>query len=51
VEMIAFYGGYDGIWLDQEHGGLSTEQLEHAARAARGRGNTPARPAPPNAIK
>src|SRR3954452_18914776 len=38
VEMIALHGGYDGIWLDQEHGGLSTEQLEHSARAARGCG-------------
>jgi len=30
--MIALHGGYDGVWLDQEHGGLSIEQLENASR-------------------
>ena len=28
VEMIAWGGGYDAIWLDQEHGGLTMPQLE-----------------------
>jgi 2-keto-3-deoxy-L-rhamnonate aldolase RhmA len=36
VEMIAWGGGYDALWLDQEHGGLSMSQLEESARAARG---------------
>jgi 4-hydroxy-2-oxoheptanedioate aldolase len=36
VEMIAWGGGYDALWLDQEHGGLTMNQLEQAARAARG---------------
>jgi 2-dehydro-3-deoxyglucarate aldolase/4-hydroxy-2-oxoheptanedioate aldolase len=35
LELIALHGGYDGIWLDQEHGGLTIEQLENATRAAR----------------
>ena len=38
IEMIGLTGGYDAVWLDQEHGGLSTEQIEHAARAARAAG-------------
>src|SRR5262249_6011129 len=29
---------FDAVWLDQEHCGLTIEQLEHAARAARGCG-------------
>ena len=28
-------GGYDGVWLDQEHGGLSIEQLQLASACAR----------------
>jgi 2-keto-3-deoxy-L-rhamnonate aldolase RhmA len=35
VEIIGFHGGYDAVWLDQEHCGLSMAQLEEAARAAR----------------
>jgi 4-hydroxy-2-oxoheptanedioate aldolase len=35
LEMIGLYGGYDAVWLDQEHGGLSVERLEDATRAAR----------------
>lgn len=27
VEMLGLAGGYDGVWLDQEHGGLTTEQV------------------------
>jgi len=35
VEMIGLEGGFDGVWLDQEHAGLSISQLEEAGRAAR----------------
>ncbi|MGL4552465.1 MAG: HpcH/HpaI aldolase family protein [Gemmataceae bacterium] len=38
VELVAFSGGFDGIWLDQEHAGLSTAQVEDAARAGRAAG-------------
>jgi 2-dehydro-3-deoxyglucarate aldolase/4-hydroxy-2-oxoheptanedioate aldolase len=38
VEMLAWFGNYDALWFDQEHGSLSTENLEHCARAARGAG-------------
>ena len=38
VEMVGWQGGYDAVWLDQEHGGLSIAQIEEAARAARGVG-------------
>ncbi len=35
IEMIGLHGGFDAVWLDQEHAGLSIEQIEKAARAAR----------------
>src|SRR5262249_60428924 len=38
VEIVGFQGGYDAVWLDQEHAGISVEQIEHATRAARGVG-------------
>jgi 2-dehydro-3-deoxyglucarate aldolase/4-hydroxy-2-oxoheptanedioate aldolase len=38
VEIIALHGGFDAVWLDLEHGGLSIADIEHAARAARGAG-------------
>src|SRR5262245_47942242 len=38
VEIVAFEGGFDAVWLDQEHAGLSIQQIEEAARAARGAG-------------
>jgi 2-keto-3-deoxy-L-rhamnonate aldolase RhmA len=38
VEMVAWQGGFDAVWLDHEHAGLSTAQIEEAARAARGCG-------------
>src|SRR5262249_57386856 len=38
VEAIGLHGGFDAVWLDQEHAGLSTAQVEEAARAARGCG-------------
>ena len=36
--MIAWSGGFDAVWLDQEHVGLTIPQIEDAARAARGAG-------------
>src|SRR5213594_4119849 len=38
IEIIGFHGGYDAVWLDQEHAGISIAQIEDAARAARGVG-------------
>lgn len=38
VELVAFAGGFDAVWLDQEHAGLSTAQIEDAARAGRAAG-------------
>jgi 2-keto-3-deoxy-L-rhamnonate aldolase RhmA len=38
VEMIGFQGGFDAVWLDQEHVGLTIPQIEEAARATRGVG-------------
>jgi 2-dehydro-3-deoxyglucarate aldolase/4-hydroxy-2-oxoheptanedioate aldolase len=38
IELIAIQGGYDAVWLDQEHAGLSNRQLEEATRAARASG-------------
>ena len=38
VEMVAWSGGFDAVWLDQEHVGLTIPQIEEAARAARGAG-------------
>ena len=38
VEMVAWSGGFDAVWLDQEHVGLTVGQIEEAARAARGCG-------------
>ncbi len=38
VEMVAWHGGFDAVWFDQEHAGLTTPQIEDAARAARGCG-------------
>jgi 2-dehydro-3-deoxyglucarate aldolase/4-hydroxy-2-oxoheptanedioate aldolase len=35
VEMIGYHGGFDALWLDQEHVGLTVPQIEEAARAAR----------------
>jgi 2-dehydro-3-deoxyglucarate aldolase/4-hydroxy-2-oxoheptanedioate aldolase len=35
VEIVGLHGGYDAIWLDQEHAGVSIAQIEHATRAAR----------------
>lgn len=38
VEIIGLHGGYDGVWLDQEHVALSGAQLEEVSRAARATG-------------
>jgi 2-dehydro-3-deoxyglucarate aldolase/4-hydroxy-2-oxoheptanedioate aldolase len=38
VEMLGIHGGWDAVWLDQEHAGLSIAQIEDAARAARAAG-------------
>lgn len=38
VEIIGQHGGFDAVWLDQEHAGLSIEQIEQAALAARAAG-------------
>lgn len=35
VELIGLHGGYDAVWLDQEHGSLTVAQVEQATRAAR----------------
>lgn len=35
IEMIGVIGGWDGVWLDQEHAGLTVEQMSHGVRAAR----------------
>ncbi len=35
VEIVGLQGGYDAVWLDSEHGGLTNEQIEQATRAAR----------------
>jgi 2-keto-3-deoxy-L-rhamnonate aldolase RhmA len=35
LELIGLQGGFDAVWLDQEHTGLTIEQIEQATRAAR----------------
>lgn len=38
IEMVAWQGGFDAVWFDQEHTGLTTARVEDASRAARGAG-------------
>jgi 4-hydroxy-2-oxoheptanedioate aldolase len=38
VEMLGMHGGWDAVWLDQEHVGLTGPQIEDGARAARAAG-------------
>jgi len=38
IEMVGLSGGWDAVWIDQEHAGLTIAQIEEAARAARGVG-------------
>lgn len=35
VDIIGQHGGYDAVWLDQEHAGLSIAQIEQGCLAAR----------------
>lgn len=35
VEIIGLHGGFDAVWLDQEHAGLTLAQIEDCARGAR----------------
>lgn len=35
VEIIGMHGGFDAVWLDQEHAGLTLTQIEDCARGAR----------------
>lgn len=35
IDMFGLAGGYDGFWLDQEHGGLTYEQICVGAASAR----------------
>ena len=35
IEIVGQFGGYDAIWLDHEHGGLTIAQIEEGSRAAR----------------
>ncbi|WP_437186033.1 HpcH/HpaI aldolase family protein [Planctomicrobium sp. SH668] len=35
VEMFGLQGGFDGFWIDHEHGGFTIDQIESAARAGR----------------
>jgi 2-dehydro-3-deoxyglucarate aldolase/4-hydroxy-2-oxoheptanedioate aldolase len=38
IEVVAFAGGYDAIWLDQEHSGLTVRDIEIATLACRAHG-------------
>jgi 2-dehydro-3-deoxyglucarate aldolase/4-hydroxy-2-oxoheptanedioate aldolase len=38
VEVLALHGGYDALWLDQEHCGLTTREIELATLSARAHG-------------
>ncbi len=38
VEIIGMHGGFDAVWLDQEHGGLSMQQIEQGCLGARAAG-------------
>jgi 2-keto-3-deoxy-L-rhamnonate aldolase RhmA len=38
IELVAYLGGYDAVWLDQEHVGLTIPQIEEATRAGRAAG-------------
>ena len=29
IDMFALAGGFDGFWIDQEHAGLTYEQINH----------------------
>src|SRR3954447_11807358 len=38
VEIIGEHGGFDGLWLDAEHAGLTVRDVELATMAARAYG-------------
>jgi 2-keto-3-deoxy-L-rhamnonate aldolase RhmA len=38
IEIVGMHGGFDAVWLDQEHGALSIEQIEQGCRSARATG-------------
>jgi 2-dehydro-3-deoxyglucarate aldolase/4-hydroxy-2-oxoheptanedioate aldolase len=38
IDIVALQGGYDAVWLDNEHAGISIEQIEVATLAARANG-------------
>ncbi len=38
VEIFGAAGGFDGFWMDQEHGGLTYEQIQTLALAGRANG-------------
>ena len=38
IEMFGFHGGFDGFWIDVEHAGLTTRDVEFAAMAGRSAG-------------
>ena len=38
IEILGMEGGFDGVWLDNEHAGVTVAQIENATRAARGAG-------------
>lgn len=35
IEILGMEGGFDAVWLDNEHAGLTIPQIEQATRAAR----------------
>jgi 2-dehydro-3-deoxyglucarate aldolase/4-hydroxy-2-oxoheptanedioate aldolase len=38
IDLLGLAGGYEGLWLDQEHAGLTTEQVVMLNMAARANG-------------
>lgn len=37
-DVFGMAGGFDGLWLDQEHGGMTAEQIQIASASARANG-------------
>jgi len=37
-DLFGMAGGFDGLWLDQEHGGMTAEQIQIASASARANG-------------
>jgi 4-hydroxy-2-oxoheptanedioate aldolase len=38
VEIVGLHGGFEAVWFDQEHAGVSIAQIEQASLAARAQG-------------